>query len=254
MSEKKMSNRFNQIGLDRLVRLEWLEKTTSYVIAGLESNDIRNILKNDLIPFFRSNNPNVRGSIDKTVTILLKVWLRVPTELENLRLKGLELIKQNPQQSHIVNHWGMLMATYPFWSAVAVQVGRLLKLQGDVKGSLIQRRIREQYGERETVSRRVRYILRSFLDWGVLHETDIKGEYRTGFSTDVDEIQLVAWLIEASLHSRSSGSASLMDLLESPCFFPFKIKHLLSGSFLSSSSSIEIIRHGLDKEMVILKK
>jgi hypothetical protein len=44
----------------------------------------------------------------------------------------------------------------------------------------VQRRVREQYGERETVSRRVHYVLRSFVDWGGLKETAEKGVYENG--------------------------------------------------------------------------
>ena len=70
------------------------------------------------------------------------------------------------------------MAVYPFWSSVATQVGRLLRLQGSAAAAQVQRRIREQYGERETVARRARYVLRSYLDWGVLQETGAPGVYR----------------------------------------------------------------------------
>ena len=72
------------------------------------------------------------------------------------------------------------MAVYPFWSGVATQVGRLLRLQGSAAAAHVQRRVREQYGERETVSRAARRVLRSYLDWGVLQETGKKGIYSAG--------------------------------------------------------------------------
>jgi len=74
----------------------------------------------------------------------------------------------------------MVTAVYPFWSGVAVQVGRLLRHQGPAAAAHIQRRVREQYGEREPVSRAARRVLRSYLDWGVLQETDTKGIYTSG--------------------------------------------------------------------------
>jgi len=69
------------------------------------------------------------------------------------------------------------MAVYPFWASVATQVGRLLKLQGSVAAAHVQRRMRESYGERETVSRRVRFVLRSYVAWRVLRETGAQGVY-----------------------------------------------------------------------------
>ena len=84
-----------------------------------------------------------RGNRDKIVTILLKTWITVPPDIEMLRVEGLRLLKILPRQNHMAIHWGMVMAAYPFWSGVAVQVGRLLKLQGAAAATHIQRRVRE---------------------------------------------------------------------------------------------------------------
>lgn len=247
-------SRFTQVGLDRLVRLAWLEKTSVLVLAGNDAKETKSILQEDLGGSFRSTRPDVRGSLDKTITILTKVWLNVPADLQSLRVDGLELLKSLPQQYHLAVHWGMLMAVYPFWSSVATQVGRLLRLQGSAAAAHVQRRVREQYGERETVSRRVRYALRSYLDWGVLQETGAKGVYGAGPSLAIDDPRLITWLVEASLHTRSTGSAPLKDVIDSPSLFPFHLKPIHAESLLSFSSNLEILRHGLDDHLVILRK
>jgi len=247
-------NRFAQIGLDRLVRLTWLEKVSSLVLAGNELKDIKTILQDDLKGDFRSTKTDVRGSMDKTITILLKVWLTAPIELEPLRVEGLELLKRVPRHNRLAIHWGMVMAVYPFWPGVATQVGRLLRLQGSAAAAHVQRRVREQYGERETVSRRVRYVLRSFLDWGVLEENGTKGIYSAGPSLAVEDSRLIAWLVEASLHARANGSAPLKDLLDSPSLFPFRLKPIHAESLLAASSRLDILRHGLDDDLVMLRK
>jgi hypothetical protein len=245
-------NRFTQIGLDRLVRLAWLEKVSSLVLAGNDSASIKSILQSNLQGAFRSTNTDVRGSIDKTITILLKIWLTVPNELEPLRVEGLELLKILPRHDHLVVHWGMVMAVYPFWSNVAIQVGRLLRLQGVVAASQVQRRIREQYGERETVSRRARYALRSYLDWGVLQETDQKGVYSTGTALAVNDSRLIAWLVEASLLARANSTAPLKDLTDSPSLFPFRLAHISAEHVASLLPRLNILRHGLDDDLVML--
>jgi len=247
-------NRLTQIGLDRLVRLAWLEKVSSFILTGNDTARIKSILHGDLQGAFRSTNTDVRGSIDKTITILLKVWLTVPGELESLRIEGLELLKRVPPRDHLVVHWGMVMAAYPFWSNVAMQVGRLLRLQGSVAAVHVQRRIREQYGERETVSRRTRYALRSYLDWGVLQETGAKGMYAGVPLLAVTDPQLIAWLAEASLHARANGSAPLKDLIDSPSFFPFRIKPIHPENIQTASNRLEVLRHGLDENLVMLRK
>ncbi len=247
-------NRFGQIGLDRLVRLAWLEKVSSLVLSGKKSNEIKATLRTDLKEAFRSERTDVRGSIDKTITILTKVWLTVPEELESLRIDGLELLKRVPRSDHIAIHWGMLMPVYPFWSGVATQVGRLLRLQSSAAAAHVQRRVREQYGERETVSRRTRYVLRSYLDWGVLQETGGKGIYTAERRQAVEDSQLIAWLIEASLYARANGSAPLKDLLDGPSLFPFCLTPIHAESLLDLSSKVEIHRHGLDDDLVMLRK
>ena len=247
-------NRLTQIGLDRLVRLAWLEKVSSLVIARNEAKDIKTILQEDLKGAFRSERTDVRGSLDKTITILMKVWLTVPVGLESLRVSGLELLQRIPRHDHLAVHWGMVMAVYPFWSGVATQVGRLLRLQGSATAAHIQRRVREQYGERETVARRTRYVLRSYLDWGVIQETGTKGIYNAGPSLAIEDSEMIAWLLEAHLHARANGSAALKDLLDSPSFFPFQIKPMHTENLVNASSSIEILRHGLDEDLVMLRK
>jgi hypothetical protein len=247
-------NRFKQIGLDRLVRLAWLEKVSSLVLAGNDSASIKSILQSDLQGAFRSTNTNVRGSIDKTITILLRIWLTVPSELDSLRVEGLELLKRVPRRDHLAIHWGMVMAVYPFWSGVATQTGRLLRLQGSAAAAHVQRRVREQYGERETVSRAARRVLRSYLDWGVLQETGAKGIYSGGTTLAVEDSRLIAWLAEASLHARANGSAPLKDLIDSPSLFPFRIKPVHAESLVAASSRLDLLRHGLDDDLVMLRK
>ena len=246
--------RHTQIGIDRLVRLTWLEKTAALVLSGNSAPDIKAILQEDLQTAFVSSRAEVRGSLDKTITILLKVWLTVPTDLKLLQIDGVELLKKMPHEEHRAIHWGMLMAVYPFWAAVATQTGRLLKLQGTVAAAHVQRRVREQYGERETVARRVRYVLRSFLDWGVLMETKEQGVYEMGSILRINNPQLIGWLIRASLHAKESGVAPLRELMDSPSLFPFKLAPIQAERIATETAEIDILRQGLDEELIMLKK
>ncbi len=247
-------DRFSQIGLDRLIRLEWLEKVSNIMLSGLSASDIKNILQEDLRPAFRSDRTDVRGSLDKTVTIMMKIWVKPPAALNPLWKDGIEMLRLLPKSEHLAVHWGMVMAVYTFWLSVATQTGRLLKLQGAVVATQVQRRLREQYGERETVSRRTRYVLRSYLDWGVLQETGKRGIYSTGTMQVIDDSKMIAWLVEASLYARANGSAPLKDLLNGPSLFPFRLKPIHAEILVSESSRLEILRHGLDDDLVMLRK
>jgi len=249
-----MSSRTNQIGFSQRVRLEWLEQTANLVLSGNDKTAVNDALQDLLKDKVSIGGQAVRGNREKIITILLKVWLTAPTELEPLRMNGLELLMGVPRSDHLPVHWGMVMAVYPFWADVATQVGRLLRLQGSAAAAHVQRRVREQYGERETVSRAARRVLRSFLDWGVLKKTDAKGIYSAASPVTVDSPPLIAWLVEASIHSRANGSAPLKDLLDSPSLFPFRLAHISAEHLASLSPRMELLRHGLDDDLVMLRE
>ena len=226
-----MTRRTDQIGFSQRVRLEWLEQTANLVLAGNDKAAVNDALQELLKDKVSVGGQAERGNREKIITILLKVWLTVPSELESLRVEGLELLKRVPRRDHLAIHWGMVMAVYPFWSGVATQVGRLLRLQGSAAAAHVQRRVREQYGERETVSRAARRVLRSYLDWGVLQETGTKGIYTAGTTLAVDDSRLIAWLAEASLHARANGSARLTDLKKAQAYFRFVLSEQLRKVF-----------------------
>jgi len=216
------TGRYSEIGLDRLVRLAWLEQTARLVRAGADPTSIRSTLRDIVQEQLRSRNAEVRGSVDKTLTILQKVWVAPARELVAFRDDGIELLAKVQPPQRLAVHWGMMMATYPFWSYVSATTGRLLRVQGTVVSAQVQRRLREQYGERETVSRRVRYLLRSFVDWRVLLETDTKGVFQQGPKLELSAAPLVAWLLEALLWSLPEHSMELASALGSPSLFPFE--------------------------------
>jgi hypothetical protein len=249
-----MTRRTDQIGFSQRVRLEWLEQTANLTLAGNDKAAVDGALQELLKARVSVGGQAKRGTREKIITILLKTWVTVPRKLEPLRLEGLELLKRVPQCNHMAIHWGMVMAVYPFWSSVATQVGRLLKLQGSAAAAHVQRRVREQYGERETVSRAARRVLTSYRDWGVLREAGSKGVYTSGTTISVDNSRLIAWLTEAGLHTRASGSAPFRDLLDSPSFFPLRIKPIQAESIKVASSRLDILRHGLDEDIVMLRK
>jgi hypothetical protein len=251
-NHQAVRDRRGQVGFSQRVRLEWLEQTTNLILAGNNKSEVNDALQELLKDKVSVGGQAVRGNREKIITILLKTWVTVPGELKALCDDGLDLLKCVPLSDHLVIHWGMVTAVYPFWSEVAIQVGRLLRLQGSAAAAHVQRRVREQYGERETVSRAARRALRSFLDWGVLQESGSKGIYTSGTTLSVQNPRLIAWLTEAGLRAREGGSAPLRDLLESPGFFPFRIKPIQADSIRDASPRLDILRHGLNDDLVML--
>ncbi len=242
-----------QVGIDRIIRLGWLDKTARFVLAGNDKDAINDMLQALLEGHLSGGKPGVRGSREKTITVLMKTWLTVPERLKALRDDGLKLLQTLPEKNRIAVQWGMMMASYPFWGVVAEHTGRLLRLQGTAAASHIQRRVREQCGERQTVSRSAQRTLRSFVDWGVLSETRQKGIYASGDSFKIEEKELIAWLVEAFLKASANGSGAIVDILNSPSIFPFQLDPIPPQQ-LSSSPRLDVLRHGLDDHLVMLKK
>ena len=241
-----------QIGFSQRIQLAWLEQTAALLLAGKNKEDIQAAL-HDLLQDKLSKDSDARwGNRGKAVTILLNTWVSVPSAIKGLRDNGLELWRTLPLQDHLPLHWGMSMAAYPFFGAVAETTGRLLQLQGTVAAAQVQRRLREQFGERETVARAGRRILRSFVDWGVLQDTAEKGVYQAGPVKIIRDPELAAWLIEATLIASDSQSKPLQVIIQSPILFPFSIS-LPSSSQLEQNDRLELFRQGLDTDMVSLR-
>ena len=247
-----MNGRQAQIGFSQRIRLEWFEQTANMILAGNDKTAINDSLQALLEDKISVGGQAVRGGREKVITILLKTWLTVPRELEALRDEGLDLFQRLPRKERIVIHWGMVLAVYPFWGAIAADTGRLLRLQGTAAAAHVQRRVKEQYGEREAASRAARRVLRSFIDWGVLNETGDKGVYAQGEQYSVEDPKLIAWLVEASLRSRVHRAAAIKDLLDSPSIFPFQLAHISAEQVASLSPRLDILRHGLDDDLVML--
>jgi hypothetical protein len=249
-----MTRQTDQIGFSQRVRLEWFEQTVNLILAGNDKAAVMNALQDLLQNKVSVGGQAERGNREKIITILLRTWLTVPRGLESWRDEGLELLSCAPRCDHVAFHWGMIMAVYPFWGEVAIQTGRLLRLQGSAAAAHVQRRIREQYGERDTVSRAARRVLRSYVDWGVLQESGVKGVYTAGAPLAVEDPRLIAWLVEASLYARATDLAPLKGLLDSPGLFPFRIKPVHADGLGAVSSRLDFLRQGLNDDLVMRRK
>ena len=98
------------------------------------------------------------------------------------------------------------------------------------------------------------YLLRNFLNWGVLKEFQHKGIYGKGNQYIISEPKLIFLMTEASLLARQNRSADIKALLDSPSIFPFRLAHVLAEYVASFSPRLETLRHGLDANLVTLRK
>lgn len=241
-----------QVGFSQRVRVEWLQETALLILAGGSRKDVTESLAERLKDKVSVGGVAERGNREKIISILLRTWLPDTSQLNPFRMDGLELLSKGATEQVVVIHWGMVSATYPFWANVGEQVGRLLALQGTVSALQIQRRMRELLGERETVSRATRRVLRSFLDWGVLIDTTTKGTYEKAQPIRIHDPKTISWILEAILLSRALPKAPFLELAHSHALFPFQLPFLGVEELLRHSSRIERLRHGQDLDLVYI--
>lgn len=250
MSIHKLSIGFSS----QRIRYEWVKHAALLALAGMAGDAMAIDLDQHLSENLSTAGNGRRGSREKAITILKRIWAPNATQLKPLRKDGFNLLRILPEKLHLAVHWGMTMASYPYWNDVGTCVGRLLRLQGAANSSQIQRRMQETYGDREIVSRATRNVVRSFISWDVLQESDTKGIYITRTPLYIDDQRLIAWLIEALLYARANGSAPLKDLINSPSLFPFLIKPIHAERLVAASSRLDILHHGLNEDLVMLRK
>lgn len=246
-----MIDRFTQVGFSQRIRLEWLEQTSNLVLAGNSKQAIASALQELLCDKLSVGGEAERGNREKAITILMKIWVTVPSELASLCNSGLDFLQHLPLAEHLAVHWGMVMAVYPFFGHVAGSVGRLLRLQGTAAAAQVQRRVREKYGERDTVSRATRRVLRTLVDWGVLAEGSTPGIYVPGSILAVTDHRLTVWLMAAELHTLPTGTSPRRAVVDTPGLFPFALARL-SVSALAASGEIAVTGYSLDEDMVML--
>jgi hypothetical protein len=249
-----MKGRHAQIGFSQRISLEWLERVASYALAGMSSSEVTESLEEVLKSKVSVGGTPERGNRQKAITILRKIWCSKNDECHQLRQRGLDLMRRTSKGNHIVCHWGMAIAVYPFVGVVAEVVGRLLQLQSTVVASQVQRRIREQYGERETVARAARRVLRCFIDWGVLQEAKQAGIYEANRCMRIGNYQLAAWLIEALVYAQPGERFTLGDALGSPSLFPFEIPSMSCATLLSHAPGLEAIHRGHDSDVIAVRR
>jgi hypothetical protein len=237
------------------VRLDWYDYALDMLLDGLEPTEIRLKLDEYIRERLQSGGYGERGeqTYTKAVTQIMKCWVSPYREVVAFCNDALILARSTEKELRTVLHWAVTVATYPFWYRVASQVGRLLNLQDSITQSQIRLRCFEAMGERSTVERSARRVIRSFVAWGFLQDSETKGCYEKAKPVNVTDQKLAILMLESALHAIPEGKAAMGLLLNNPAFFPFQLP-IMTGDFVSQRSDrIDVVRYGLDDELLKLK-
>lgn len=249
-----MIQRYNKLGIKQTIQKYWMDKTVQMLLAGLSEKEIRAELNEYLSSQKQSGGIGERGKKTYGMAIsIMASWFSPDADLISLRNEALSIACNYSPENWTPLHWLIISASYPFWFGVAKQTGRLLNLQEKITQAQIFNRLKEQYGDRETVARNARYVVRSFVAWGVLNDTEDKGCYKKSTPYKIVDTNLAILMIESALHATTEAKKTLGLLLNNPAFFPFQLP-VMTGDFVSQNSSrIAVNRYGLDDELLTLK-
>ncbi|MBP9217964.1 MAG: hypothetical protein KBD39_02370 [Sterolibacterium sp.] len=232
-----------RIGFDRFISLEWATAALK-VRAGVAQLD-------DLEALLDAAGLGAAART-KTRTVLNRLWLQPRAELVDYADRGVAIFKANPDVPVAALHWGMAVATYPFFGKVAELIGRLSALQGDCASAEIHRRMSETYGEREGTYRMTNMVIQSQAGWGAVERVEKGKRVIRLAATAIDNDELTAWLIEAAV--RYVGKPVSVPSLQSlPVLFPFTLSQPLSW-LVSNSTHLVMRSEGPGNQLVALRE
>ena len=250
-----ISQRHKKLGIKQTIQKTWMDRVVQMMLAGMSESEIRQDLDRFLSTQKQSGGEGERGKKTYGMAIgILSSWFAPDQDLISFRDRAILHARHLPSSQWLPLHWAIISSAYPFWWNTALQVGRLLNLQDQVTQPQIFNRLKEQYGDRETVARNARYTVRSFVAWGVLQDfSDTRGFYKKVPPVRLEDKALAVLMVEAALHTAPEGKGVLGLLLNNPAFFPFQLP-VMTGDFISQCSDrIDVARYGPDDELLKLR-
>ena len=246
-------DRHDKLGIKQTIQKHWMDRVVKMMLAGIQENEIRTELAEYLKTQKQSGGTGERGLKTYKMAIgALASWFSPSSELRDFVDRNLAQAAQLNEDGMLPLHWSVIIASYPFWLSVSKQVGRLLALQDQVTQKQVVIRLKEQYGDRETISRNTRYVLRSMVAWGVLRDSDQKGAYEKADTVPVVKQQVAFLVFEAVLHAMPTGKIPVQLLLNHPGLFPFSFDISTSEIIAKAPSAITVQQFSSAEDMLIL--
>lgn len=220
-----------RIGFDRLLELDWLDLVAS---RFAETHDAKAAFYDAraVVGATVGGGASHHNATGKTLTVLARVWLKVPPEAMDLRDTAAAVLATLGPVDRAAIHWGMCELAYPFYLDAAGIVGRAVRLQDEVRLAAVRSRLTERWGARGTMPPASQRLLQMWARWGVLGSTEETGCYRSVPLRPVGAVS-ARLLAEIRVLAEPNGAVDLDDLQRAPDLFPFllpELRPLLAGS------------------------
>lgn len=231
------------IGFDRYVELAWSQAALEVSLGKMEMETLQEMVAATL-----SGKESQRKAMD----ILKRLWLKPFSGLSDFVERGKDIYKSTDSSNILPLSWGNSIVAYSFFGKTAEITGRLIMLQGDCSIKEIQRRMAEQYGERNGIERSVSRVLQSQSAWKVLGRDEENKRVIKMPAVAINDEKLIAWLVEAA--ARYIGKPIPLASLQSlPVLYPFTLTGSLSLA-VSNSEGLELRTEGVNNQFVALRE
>lgn len=246
------SSRFTKVGIQRELHIEWFDEAVQLYVSGVKKNELRPRIYTYLDHALGFDTPPSLQTKTYVANVLIKSWINPDSDLIPLRNAAFHLLSEKPEMRFPL-HWCLLGAAYPFWFSVAAVIGRLLNLQSQVTQTQVVNRLKEKFGDRQTISRRARYVIRSFVAWGVLKDVETQGCYEKVAPIEICDSNLSILMFESALLAMPEAKGTLGLLLNNPAFFPFQMPTITDDFVSKHGNRFEVIYSGMDGMLFGLK-
>jgi len=226
-----------RIGFDRNVRLDWLDATAGVSGETGDIEKVREYLHNYLTEYY----PHYEAR-RKTITVLTRVWCRIPESDRPFRDEALVLLPALNQKDRVWLHWGLCLLAYPFFRDVVRMADRSLRYYGSFSRREIVQQMSVTWGERATLPRAVERVITSLYDWGIIVRGDKKDHYMYATSLSTRNREVEIWLLKAVVCANPKGSLSADKIHTIPEAFPFSFS--VSVSDVLTSGEFEVSQSG----------
>lgn len=251
-----MSDRFTKIAFKQIIRKEWMNRTLELVCAEVPEKEIRKYLDEYISTQQQRGGEGVKRNKETygMTLSMLSCWFR-DDELNDFRYALINEAKNVDNSKWLPFHMSIICAAYPFWLQVCKAVGNLFMKQDLISSSQIYNKLKEIYGDRETIARNTRYAIRTMVSWGLIEDAQgKKGCYYQGKKIEIYNPKVSSFLIESLLWANEDGRSSFEDLCRHPGLFGFKFGNISPGMVESlSQGRIEMVSFGLSNEYLCLK-
>lgn len=226
---------------------EWLESGLRLAACGIERDPWKEQMA-EIIGQTSKGAENIR----KSLRYLRHIYIE-PTEYTELRAEAFILYHSSTElKREKIISWGLAILTYPFLNEVSATLGRLLRVQNDVKLEQFIRKLTDTYGEKETVVRSGTRCLKLIVEEEFLLRSSL-GFYSLPPTLKIQDQKLAAWLLKIWFILNSNQSpADRTALSNHPALVFFDAPSLIEAGLRTGAVSLD--RMSFSQDTIILNK